>query len=67
MSRVTAWNDANDDMNKKIDGLSLEQKDAVLKMFNLVEINKSLALIADNLTKIAKEQNLQTLEMKRRK
>jgi len=67
MSRVTAWNDANDDMNKKIDGLSIEQKDAVLKMFNLVEINKSLALIADNLTKIAKEQNLQTLEMKRRK
>ncbi len=67
MSRVTAWNDANDDINKKIDGLSLEQKDAVLKMFNLVEINKSLALIADNLTKIAKEQNLQTLEMKRRK
>ena len=67
MSRVTAWNDANDDMNKKIDGLSLEQKDAALKMFNLVEINKSLALIADNLTKIAKEQNLQTLEMKRRK
>lgn len=67
MSRVTAWNDANDDMNKIIDGLSLEQKDAALKMFNLVEINKSLALIADNLTKIAKEQNLQTLEMKRRK
>lgn len=67
MSRVTAWNDANEDMNKKIDGLSLEEQDAALKMFNLVEINKSLALIADNLTKIAKEQNLQTLEMKRRK
>lgn len=67
MSRVTAWNDANDDMSKKIDGLSPEEQDAVLKIFNLVEINKSLALIADNLTKIAKEQNLQTLEMKRRR
>lgn len=67
MSRVTEWNDANDDISKKIDGLSFEELEAALKMFNLVEINKSLALIADNLTKIAKEQNLQTLEMKRRK
>lgn len=67
MSRVTAWNDANDDMSKKMDSLSPEEQHAALEIFNLVEINKSLALIADNLTKIAKEQNLQTLEMKRRK
>ena len=67
MSRLAQYYDANEKMSEKMDGLNLEAQGKVIHAFQLDEINKSLAVIADHLADIAKENRAQTTEMKRRK